>query len=872
MGEGTAAGAGNSNILGVGHSIPGTTQTISGYDTEVGMDAICWRSQGYVATNVSSLATGGINVSNPLLQNLILDVSGVTLLRSCPMNNALTAYEPIEAMRGERLRTKQLYNYTVVFSLDLSTLHPESSKPYLISDKGSYVSVQVLVCQLGRSGFCSPFIHEAANVRLYAMNSTLPKPGPGESHGGTHVHSKYQYIHLPPNMSSSDQRYTNITVHVPMLINEPGQYFTIAAVQLYLGVDMASIDDDDHTALVRYDMANAIHDMDRRVFTYQSPVTILEIPNSVRIVSYIVIGISGAIIAGMLYFTVVYRNHQVMKLTQGYFLMSFLFAALVATIMSMFLEPRNDLYCQISLPSILISAQFMYAITLGRLWRINTLISPLLMQTLRYKSSWIGRLSDSLQNVIIKCSSSTTSDRVNLKRQINSKQLCIVVWVITAPQIILQALVLLLQTPYLAFEYNSDESIGRAYCHRSDDFGTSIETYGFICFGALVVVLLLVANHTRSLPCLFNETSDIFSSTLTSLCVFVVGGGIVVSTNSPTTSPALQYLLGLALAISVTLNTSVSFYAELSGFAFMELVLILPPPMQIRIVMPKLRLIWSGETVLVSKLVSDHSKNVRRRNFLFNSKAETTETQSGKQSELSESVYNADNINLDHQNAETTSNMDTGMGELEESVSPLRNLETSSEPFHAVDNNSDNNHYKRNAFPPLSFRNFCRTAIAGNQETANAATTSHPTSLISASSVRQQIHSKDGVIYISNSAAPSRRLLLPLVEMQSTLQEVNQRIMSGLGVGESDWMALRQRSVDLGQMFNDQVQFDWESSTFETTALVDVERNVRKKQTTLDTFIESGHEGESDDDDDDDDDSDCITDEKVRIQRDRLEL
>ena len=106
--------------------------------------------------------------------------------------------------------------------------------------------------------------------------------------------------------------------------------------------------------------------------------------------------------------------------------------------------------------------------------------------------------------------------------------------------------------------------------------------------------------------------------------------------------------------------------------------------------------------------------------------------------------------------------------------------------------------------------------------------------------------------------------------MQSTLQEVNQRIMSGLGVGESDWMALRQRSVDLGQMFNDQVQFDWESSTFETTALVDVERNVRKKQTTLDTFIESGHEGESDDDDDDD--SDRITDEKARIQRDRLEL
>jgi hypothetical protein len=192
------------------------------------------------------------------------------------------------------------------------------------------------------------------------------------------------------------------------------------------------------------------------------------------------------------------------------------------------------------------------------LWRINTLISPLLMQTLRYKSSWIRRFSDTIQQSILKSSSSSKTDRVNLKRTINSKQLCVVVWVITAPQIILQALALVFQTPYQAFEYNADESVGRAYCHRGDDMATSIQTYGFICFGALVILLLLVASHTRSLPCLFNETNDIFSSTLTSFCIFVVGGGIVVSTNSPTTSPALQYLLGLALAISITLNTSVS--------------------------------------------------------------------------------------------------------------------------------------------------------------------------------------------------------------------------------------------------------------------------------------------------------------------------
>ncbi len=541
----------------VGHSIPGATQTISGYDTEEGVDAICWRSQGYVATNVSSSATGGINVSNPLLQNFLLDDSGVTVLRSCPTGNSLTAYEPVEFVHGDRLRTEQWYNYTVLINLDLSTLHPNSTEPFIVSDQGSYIVVQMLVCQFGRSGFCSPFTHDATTSHLRAVNSTLPETGQEESHGGTHVHSNYQYIPIPPNVSSNDQRYTNITVHVPMMINEPGQYFTIAAVQLYLGVRTTSIDDDNHNGeLVRYDLANAIHDVNHRVFTYQSPVIILELSNAVRIVSYIVIGISGTIIAGMLYYTVIYRKHHVMKLTQGYFLMLFLFAALVATTMGIFIEPRNDLYCRIALPSILISAQFMYAITLGRLWRINTLISPLLMQTLGYKTSWIRRWSDSLQNRILKSSSSGT-DRVNLKRKFNSKQLCVVIWVITAPQIILQALALVLQTPYQAFEFNSDESIGRAYCRRSDNFGTSIETYGFIVFATLVLLLLLVANQTRSLPCLFNETSDILSSTAISLCIFVVGGVIVLSTNSPTTSPALQHLLGLALALSITLNTSV---------------------------------------------------------------------------------------------------------------------------------------------------------------------------------------------------------------------------------------------------------------------------------------------------------------------------
>jgi hypothetical protein len=532
-------------VLGTGYSIPGTTQTYSGYDTETGTDAICWRSQG-IASNVT--IDGSIIISNPLVANFRCLEGKVNLLQSCPEGNTLTTYEPIE-YNHERLRTRRWYNHTVILNLNLQNLN--STNPNLVSDQGSYLVVQVLLCKLGRSGFCSPFIHESSDIRLHAMNSTAPKPGPGDAHGGSHVHSKFQYINLDPSLGPI---YHNIIVHVPMIINQPGQYFTIAAAQLYVG---------NLTHLVRYDMANAIHNVDRRVFTYQEPVEILVIPNEVRLVSCVAIGISGFIILYMLIQTFRYRNHQVMKLTQGYFLMLFLIAALVATVACMFLEPRNDLFCRISLPTILSSSQLLYAITLGRLWRINAVISPLLAQSYRHKSSWTQRCIDTLKRRFVTKASPDSTTSKKLRRKVDSKQLCFLIWLLAAPQIILQVLALILQTPYKDYEYNADESIGRAYCHRggndhhSHPLLTSIEVYGFVCFSILILILLIVAYNTKSLPSLFNETNDIFSTTLTTLVIFVVGGGIVVSTNSPTTSPALQYILALAVTLSITLNTSV---------------------------------------------------------------------------------------------------------------------------------------------------------------------------------------------------------------------------------------------------------------------------------------------------------------------------
>ena len=89
-------------------------------------------------------------------------------------------------------------------------------------------------------------------------------------------------------------------------------------------------------------------------------------------------------------------------------------------------------------------------------------------------------------------------------------------------------------------------------------------------------------------------------------------------------------------------------------------------------------------------------------------------------------------------------------------------------------------------------------------------------------------------------------------------------------------MTLRQQSIDLGQMFNDQVHFQWEeqSSSHAPTSKrqelsVDIESNVRLRQKSLDTFDESVDEEE-----DDEAVADyCISKDTVQTpQRKRLEL
>jgi hypothetical protein len=188
-----------------GNGIPGTTQTDKGYDTEMGVDPMCWKSTGD-RTNASYSGSSNetVGLSNYLMKDFSLSKnSSVELLRACPGNgsNYLQAEAPPERLRGERLRTGRWYNYSVNVRLDLSALGATA----FVADSDNVtthrVSVQILTCRLGFSGFCSPFIHDEANYRLWLEGNTSAVPT-GDSHGGSHIHSPRVFIRLDPSSNS----------------------------------------------------------------------------------------------------------------------------------------------------------------------------------------------------------------------------------------------------------------------------------------------------------------------------------------------------------------------------------------------------------------------------------------------------------------------------------------------------------------------------------------------------------------------------------------------------------------------------------------------------------------------------------------------
>jgi hypothetical protein len=740
--------------------IPGTTQTISGYDTELGEDPICWRSTAGTEGEIDT------PLPNPLIKDFKI-LGEVALLRSCPVLNYITAKAPIEVQRGERLRTGEIYDYQVAINLNLDSLGGNA----IVSDEGPLIAVQILACKLG-VGFCSPFIHEEAKARLAAQGIFLP-PEHGDSHGGTHTHSRsgYDLAKVP----LEDGPVYKLELTIPMLVNTAGDYFVVSSAQIYVGEAPGE------PAAMRYDMANALPH-DQRIITYQEPASIKVVPDSVLIVTYVAIVLVSLLILFLLVETIKNRNHHVLMLTQGHFLIVFLASALVMVASSFLFEPKNDLYCNACFPIILISGQLLYAITLGRLWRINAVISPLLINTLRQKQSCTRRIMESLISVVGLKIKPRQQSAKNLRKQISCWQLALVVALFTLPQAVIQILALVLQPQSLSIEVNADESQGRVTCDSGIDMKSSVRDYGLWMFFLLVFLLLFMAHTTSQLPSLFNESKVIYESTLFSAVLLILGAGVMLVTEDPGTSPAVRYLFAVFFTLSIAANTS------------------------LRIMLPKLQMVWRNEKVVVSKLVSDHTNNIRKKDARDAKCDDTNCIVTGLTLHERESSTSTTNCELAD---ETERDCDK---DFDQSQTPVIDFESdglagvkhSNSATTITKESSPNSSFEvaRPSIPSLSPLVSTRRRNPTNEET-------YKQTLASLPSRRRSMSSK---ILVQSDETPARRLVLKMVELQEELTAVNDHIMSGVAVSEEEWISVRGLIGTLGSTFHDDVDFAWENN------------------------------------------------------------
>lgn len=393
-------------------------------------------------------------------------------------------------------------------------------------------------------------------------------------------------------------RIFSSNVTIPMIVNHPGEYFVIGTVQLYTSIN--------GTTAYRWDMANALASLEGRFLLYQSPSIVNEVSDAVKYASYVVISLAASIIFYFLFLTVWHRNHQVLQLSQGESLIAFSMCALFATCSCILFDAKNDTHCRLQFPLVIIPIHTMYAIIAGRLWRIHAVISPLLLEHLsKGKTSVNQRLLQAITsisfrfaNLINRNNHKRSNNAGGVRRQISKTQLASVILAFVFPQLVVQGMALILQPVEQVIDFNADESIGRATCSTFVvGVGESLIQYSFFLLLFLVILLLLFAHSCRQLPSLFNETQVIYDTTFLSFILLVLTGAVLVLTSSPTVNPDVQYVVKLVSGLSITLNLTV------------------------RILLPKMRMIWNNESVVVSKLVTDHHRRAREKKALRNGSA-----------------------------------------------------------------------------------------------------------------------------------------------------------------------------------------------------------------------------------------------------------
>jgi hypothetical protein len=285
------------------------------------------------------------------------------------------------------------------------------------------------------------------------------------------------------------------------------------------------------------------------------------------------------------------RKSQVFELTQGKFILAMLFSGLFATCSLVLVEHKNDVYCHLYQPFVTLPMHIMFAILVGRMWRIRAIISPLLLLTLEKKENWTTKFVNIIEWItrLEGLGERVKTRDKKIRRTITDGQLMRVIVLLCFPQVIVQILILTIG------DQGFSNTAGYETC-KETYFNSPLGILSFTFLLGLFVTLLVLAGTSRNLPSLFNETRSMLDVAVTALRMTCLGAILIVATHTYPSATTVQYLV----------------FAFLAGVTIVHTC--------IRITWPKLAMAQSGGRIVVTKLIAAHneerriSKSVRPRN------------------------------------------------------------------------------------------------------------------------------------------------------------------------------------------------------------------------------------------------------------------
>ena len=296
-----------------------------------------------------------------------------------------------------------------------------------------------------------------------------------------------------------------------------------------------------------------------------------------------------------------HRHNTVMRISQWPFLLIILLSSICATLSARFETPENDTTCHIGNSLTVIFSSFILTIVIGRLWRTSLLLSTIISiggcEKCERRRKSLSRINDTLSYLIqwkelfvcitrpcVKQSRQSNLHFIKrssvLRNKVSTEDLFRLVFILMLPIISMFLLFSISGDDFHSesvYEYDETGLYRKEVCSGKDTPVSILIIYVF--YFAQQLFCTYMAYLTSDLPSLFNETTSIYRSILTSFISDVMITPLIILSDSPTISPEVSSLL-------VFINA-----------------LILPVTMSWCLVYPKLKVIWSGEKIVVSKLL-----------------------------------------------------------------------------------------------------------------------------------------------------------------------------------------------------------------------------------------------------------------------------